>query len=407
MRHTVLMAVMAAAAIEAALVPRLGHAQTAAPVADTRASEIVAQQAAKARTARPYEPGVAEAVVKKLDEVLLSGRFPWHPYLGTAYQGAGLTLGAGYRWHLGDYNALAVRGAMSLNESKRVETEFRAPYVFGRRAVMMALADWREGLDQRFYGLGTATTSVDDRSQFDFRQASMSTSLDARPTRGAWVAGSGIQVSRFEQRVSAGSAFARGYSAATLPGLGATVTYLQTHGTMALDWRPAEGYARRGGYYGVTARRFDDVDGGDFSFRQIEYEAVQHVPVLRDAWAISLRGRVETTYAGDGHEVPFFLMPALGNGVTLRGFTSGRFRDRHSLLLSAEWRVLINAAADVAFFYDAGKVTSRRGDLDLKGLKSDYGIGLRLHTLSATPLRIDLARSNEGFVVVFGSSAAF
>ena len=57
--------------------------------------------------------------------------------------------------------------------------------------------------------------------------------------------------------------------------------------------------------------------------------------------------------------------------------------------------------------YDAGKVTNRRSDLDFDGLKSDYGIGIRLHGLVSTPLRIDFAHSNEGLHLVFSASAVF
>ena len=90
------------------------------------------------------------------------------------------------------------------------------------------------------------------------------------------------------------------------------------------------------------------------------------------------------------------MLPALGGGSTLRGFASWRFRDRNSLLLQAEWRVLANRFLDMALFYDAGKVTARPKDISLDGLKSDYGLGFRFHGPAATPLRIELARSNEG-----------
>ena len=61
----------------------------------------------------------------------------------------------------------------------------------------------------------------------------------------------------------------------------------------------------------------------------------------------------------------------------------------------------------MAFFYDAGKVASRRGDLNFKELKSDVGIGIRLHGLVATPLRIDFAIGNEGVKLVISSSPPF
>jgi outer membrane translocation and assembly module TamA len=116
---------------------------------------------------------------------------------------------------------------------------------------------------------------------------------------------------------------------------------------------------------------------------------------------------METTSTSEGQRVPFFMMPSLGGGSDLRGFNSWRFRDLHSLLLQAEWRVLVNAFFDTALFYDAGKVTDRRSDLDFSGLKSDYGIGFRIHGPTVTPLRVDIARSNEGFHFVFAASAVF
>jgi outer membrane protein assembly factor BamA len=131
------------------------------------------------------------------------------------------------------------------------------------------------------------------------------------------------------------------------------------------------------------------------------------VPILRDAWVLSLRGRVQTTYDRDDQVIPFFMQPSLGGGSSLRGFTSWRFRDRHSLLLSAEWRVLVNRFIDTALFYDAGKVTAERSELDFTDLKDDYGIGFRLHGPMATPLRIELAKSNEGLALVFSAKAAF
>lgn len=395
-------ALLIASAIGIALAPSSSLAQ---PPPDTREGVIAAQQADKARVLRPYKAGFAEALIEKVDEHLISGHVRWYPFYGPAYLGAGLTLGAGYKLHRGEHASVDVRGAMSINTSARAEAEYRRTGLFGRRGVLTAAGAWRKGVDQSFFGLGPAS-ALSDRTRFDFRQVSATADLTTRPWRGAWVVAGGGGVSRIEQPVSAGSVFAERHAPANLPGAGATIDYLLSHGTLAFDWRGASGYARRGGYYGVTARRFDDT-GGPFSFQQVDYEVVQHVPVRREAWVLSLRGRVETTYAGRGEAVPFFLLPSLGNGSTLRGFTSWRFRDRNSLLLSAEWRVLLNAFSDLAFFYDAGMVAARRRDLGLADLEGNYGIGLRLHTPSATPIRIDVARSSEGFRLVFGSSAAF
>ena len=131
------------------------------------------------------------------------------------------------------------------------------------------------------------------------------------------------------------------------------------------------------------------------------------MPILRDTWVISLRGRVATTYDKTEQHIPYFMLPAVGGGSTLRGFDSFRFRDRNGILLQAEWRIMASRFLDTAVFYDAGTVTSQRSDLDFDGLKSDFGFGVRFHGLFTTPLRIELAKSNEGLVLVFASSAVF
>jgi Omp85 superfamily domain len=374
----------------------------------TRAAQIAAQQAAKAKTLHPPVASRAEALVKKVEEQFISGNLHWHAFFENAYAGGGFTLGAGYARFVSPYNTVDLRGSITFSGYKRIEAEFLAPRVFNRRGLLSVLGGWREATDVGFYGLGTPNTSIDDRANFSFRQPYLAAALAVRPARRALLVGGGLEYSQWEQGPGQGSApsVEEVYTPDTLPGLGAKPTYLQPHATVALDWRPAAGYARKGGYYGATIRSYAD-QGGPYSFRAVDYEAIQHIPILRDAWVLSLRGRVQTTYTKGDEVVPFFMLPALGSGSTLRGYSSWRFRDRNSLLLSAEWRVLANSFIDTAIFYDAGKVEARRGDLNLEGLKSNYGIGFRLHGPFVTPVRIELARGNEGIAIVFGASAAF
>jgi outer membrane translocation and assembly module TamA len=59
----------------------------------------------------------------------------------------------------------------------------------------------------------------------------------------------------------------------------------------------------------------------------------------------------------------------------------------------------------MAIFYDAGKVASRRGDLDFDHLKSNVGIGIRFHGPQTTALRLEVAKGNEGARLIFAFSA--
>src|SRR4029450_1067444 len=121
----------------------------------------------------------------------------------------------------------------------------------------------------------------------------------------------------------------------------------------------------------------------------------------------SRHGLAQTTYTKSDQQIPFFMLPSAGSGSTLRGFKSQRFRDQNSLLLQAEWRIMVNRFLYTAVFYDAGKVTARRTDLNLDGLRSDVGFGARFHGPFATPLRIEVAHGNEGWAFIFGAHPAF
>ena len=181
--------------------------------------------------------------------------------------------------------------------------------------------------------------------------------------------------------------------------MAARTTYLHSQGTVGFDWRTSPGYSRRGGFYGVTVHDYTDRDEA-FGFRQVDYEAIQHFPILRETWVISLRG-LRRDHVRQGRSADPVLHAAVARRrIDLRGFTSWRFRDRNSLLLQAEWRIMVNRFLDTAVFYDAGKVTARTADLDLDGLKNDFGFGVRFHGPFATPLRVEVAKSNEGLVLV-------
>ena len=387
---------------------REGWAQTPAPAADSRAATIVAAEQAKAGDLKPIQRGKGEAIFKKVEEAFLTGNLHWHPFFRSAYNGGGFTLGAGYARHVSSYNLIDVRGSYTVSGYKRIEAEFIAPRLFDRRATLSVLGGWREATQVGFYGFGTPNTSADDRANYSFEQPYGAANLELRPTRRFLLFGAGVEYSQWKQGPGEGSApsVEEIYTPDTLVGLGADPTYLHLTGTAALDWRTSPGYSRSGGYYGATYHDFADQDD-QFGFSQVDYEAIQHIPLGRDFWVLSLHGLASTTNLKSNEEIPFFMQPALGGGSNLRGFSSWRFRDRHSILFQAEMRVIASPFIDLALFYDAGKVTAKRSDLDFDDLKTDFGIGFRLHGPAVTPLRIELAKSNEGLALIFSSSAVF
>jgi hypothetical protein len=190
---------------------------------------------------------------------------------------------------------------------------------------------------------------------------------------------------------------------ASMPAAGADPRYFHGQATAALDWRDGEGYSRHGTLVSATLHDYRQQNDGPFSFRRLDGEAEQYVPILHGNWVLFLRAAASTTATDSGREVPFFLMPDLG-GHDLRGFSNYRFRDRHSITMTAEYRWYAQEFLDAAIFYDAGKTVPVRGDLDFKGLKSSIGAGIRLHGLTTTALRLEVARSREGARILIAFS---
>jgi hypothetical protein len=379
----------------------------AAP-ASSREAAIEQAQAAKVPALHPYVPNKAERIFTKVDTILQGGNLRWHPFFESAYSGGGFTLGVGHVNYVSGYNYIDVRGSYTISAYKRAEAEFVAPRIFNRRGHLSVLGGWREATQVGFYGIGP-NTSVDDRTNYLFRQPYGSALLTLFPTRRVFMLRGGVEFTRWSQRPGEGTfpSVETKYTPADLPGLGAEVTYVHTQGTVGIDWRTSPGYSRRGGFYGVTLHDYNDRDK-QFGFQILEYEAIQHLPILREAWVLSFHGRVDTAMDKNNQQTPFFMLPSVGGGSSLRGYTSWRFRDQNSLLLQAEWRIMVNRYLDLAFFYDTGKVVARTSDLDLNGLKDDFGVGVRFHGPFATPLRVELARSRENSIsFIFSAGPSF
>jgi hypothetical protein len=398
-----------ATAVEQTLAPGSGPTATddQAQSADSRAATIEQAEAAKSAHLTPAAGGKAEAYVTRISDIFLSGQMHWHAFWQNAYSGGGFTLGAGYTEYVSSYNLLDVRGSITFSGYKRLEAEFLAPQVFGRRGTLSVLGGWREATAVNFYGLGQ-TTKQEDLVNYGFTQPYLSLNLDVFPMRKLFNIAGGVELSQWKQGAGSGASpsIEQKYTSQTLPGLGASPTYLHSQATVGLDSRPARGYTRRGGFYGVTVHDYTDKDGA-FGFNQVDYTAIQHIPILRESWVLAFRAFAQTTYDKSGQQIPFFMMPSFSGGSDLRAYSSWRLRDLNSLLLQGEWRATVNRFLEMALFYDAGKVAHTRHDLDLNGMKTDYGIGFRFHSGIATPLRIELAKGTEGVVLNFSASQVF
>jgi outer membrane protein assembly factor BamA len=378
------------------------------PVAaqQSREAEIAAEQAQKAQDLKPYRPSRLEHAIAEYRRQAVEAPSGVFPAFGNVHSGGGFAMGAGYRQFFGDASFWDVKGLYSIRNYKLIETATLLRGFASDRLTIGARLGWRDATQVGYYGLGMST-SRDHRANYRFKETYVEGAAYFRPRRWIVLDGRvGYEDYSLEKGQGSAPSIEIGYTPATAPGLGASPAYLHTQATAAIDWRRSPRYSRTGGFYGLTLHDYAD-RGETFSFGRLDADLIQHIPLLRETWVISLRGRIETTLADDD-VVPYFLLPSLGSSHNLRGYSSRRFRDRHSLVTSAEFRWIPSALAlDMALFYDAGKVTDERAQLDFGGLKSNWGIGMRFHAPSLTILRVELARGSEGWNLVVSSNAAF
>lgn len=373
---------------------------------DTREAVTAEAQAEKAANPPPVTQTKPEEVADRIAGFLTPKPRGAFPYFGSVYGGGGFTLGAGYGMAVGDQATFQVRGLYTIKNYKLIEVATFSPGHLEGRLLLTGTAGWRNATQAPFYGLGMQT-QPDDRTNFDLKEWYAEGTAQLRVTDWSVVSGAvALEAYTIGPGKGEDASTDEVFTPETAPGLGTDPTYVHSRGTAGIDWRTSPGYSRTGGYYGVTLHNYTNTNGA-FDFNRLDGEVVQHIPILRETWVLSVRGRVQTTLGG-GNDTPYFLLPYLGGGSTLRGYKSRRFRDKNSLLTQAEFRWIPNRLGmDLAIFYDAGKVASRPQDLDFTGMAHDWGIGVRLHSPTVTPIRLELAHGSEGWHMVFGGSAAF
>jgi len=361
---------------------------------ETREDLLAAQQAEKAAALHPYEPDQLERGLVTVKTALFGTR-SIYPFIGSTFAGGGFALGPGYRTRYADTGTLDAHAAWSVKNYKAADVALKLPAMVHGRISTEMRANWLDAPDVPFFGTGN-DSRLDDRAGFSFGAKTVGVSAQIQAAR-FFAVGGGID----SIRIATGPA-AEGTS---IPS--ANPIYRRSRAFAAFDWRTASAYTRRGGLYRLEWSDYHETNAGPYSFRRVDAEVQQFVPVLRENWIIALRALASSTNTVPGQDVPYFLMPDLGGSHTLRGYSSWRFRDRSRLLLTGEYRWTAGRFVDMALFLDAGRVGPRLADLDLHDFRKTYGLGASFHTPTSTVTRIEIARTQEGTSLVFSFSPSF
>jgi hypothetical protein len=192
-----------------------------------------------------------------------------------------------------------------------------------------------------------------------------------------------------------------------VPGLVNEPNLLTFGSSVLLDYRDRPGNPHSGGAVGVIFLRFDDRGGNLYEFNRVNFDARHFIPLGSPARVLALRFLASFSDASGDHVVPFYMMETLGGSHTLRGFDEMRFRDKHLMHMTAEYRFEAATWLELAAFYDAGKVFARRSEFDFTNLERGYGGGVRFKSADGVILRMDVGKSSEGIQVYLKLGSSF
>lgn len=373
----------------------------------SRAAELRAKRAEKAEAVHPYKPGWIEKLTALAGERESAGRpLGFYPSFGSVFTGGAVAVGLGYRYPFLDTGELQVEAAVSPKLYSKFETHLHLPTFARGRGRVTARLLFLNATKVNFFGIGN-DSSLDARSTFRHTPTTVGGLVEVTPKPWLTLGGSLDFLDSKTGKGKTAPSIEEVFPPADVPGLGLDTDYVTTRAFVDLDTRRTPGRATRGTHLRVDLADFNESRGDLYSFRLVEAQASQFIPILRENWVIALRAHVQASSARAGQTVPYAWMPTLGSSRNLRGFQYFRFRDLNAMVLIAEYRWNPSRIVDMVIFYDTGRVAPTFSQLDLEDLHSDWGVGARFHTGSATVVRLEVARSVEGTRFIFGVGPNF
>jgi hypothetical protein len=381
----------------------------------TRAAEIEEARRKKAESLQPESASRAEQFFvefkdKKVLERISAGVAGVRLKLGGLVTGGGFALGPEYlREDIGD-GALRFRAAAQSSFARyhRIDMQFGSNRLSPSKFFFDTYAVRNNFPGINYYGPGP-DSAITGRSNFRLEETAFDGLLGLQPFRHLRLGASGgfLMVNTgpgTDRRLVSAEQI---YTAVETPGIAQQSNFGRVGGFVQFDYRDNPGGPRNGGNYMFHLHRYTDRTLDRHNFTRIDLEAQQYIPFFNRRRVIALRGKTVMNLTDAAHTVPFYLQPVLGGSDDLRGFRPFRFYGDNLLVMNAEYRWEIFSGLDMALFADAGKVATRRSQLDFSDLESSVGFGFRFNVRNNVFLRLDTAFSHEGFQVWFKFNPIF
>ena len=242
-----------------------------------------------------------------------------------------------------------------------------------------------------FYGIGSKTLKENEES-YTPRMIQVDAGYERKVSEGFYL---GLKyhfthgnIIKYEETGILIRGIIPGSSKSNVSGLGITASW---------DTRDHVYYASSGKWFKITAFKSDKSLGSDFNYNELNLDLRKYYMVA-PSHIIALRGYFNFMSGNP----PFYKLSLFG-GDLLRGFYSGRYRDKNMIIFQAEYRRQLTRRFGFIIFAGSGDVAEKTGDFKPGKFKSAFGGGLRFALIPEEKinLRIDIGRAeNSGSLYI-------
>jgi hypothetical protein len=339
-------------------------------------------------------------------------------FFGGIKQGSSIAAGPAVSWDFKDGGYLQIKGGYSVRQFKLFQARYDSRPLFGKRSMISTRLRWQDAPKLPLFQEGPDSPN----RHLTIGMTKTEWSAFLRTTLAPHIAltvGSGAEGYKSSGRwADLEEALLKLGAVPEAPGLASRPWYVRSFVSASNDTRFSPEYTRTGRLLEAGLYHYNDFHDETWSYQRYDLAAVQYIPTFRTddptadvtkprryKGALSLFARAWYSYTGTGQDVPFYLMPYLGGGDYLRGYSSYRFHDRNALLLGTEYRYAVHKMLDVAVLIEGGTVASEPMGLSLGKLAPSVAFGVRAHSKTSGLLRLDVAHGRDGFKFAIGVSA--
>lgn len=153
--------------------------------------------------------------------------------------------------------------------------------------------------------------------------------------------------------------------------IGGSVLYAGV--SQSYDTRNSNNYTTKGFMGRITYQFAPDFWGGENFTGSLIKVNVRNFWSISPKFVLGVNGLYHTI---QGKDIPFYLLPQMGNDEIMRGYYTGRFRENNLIAAQAELRYRYNNRFGAVVFGGGGQVFSNR-EFALGNLKPSFGVGGR------------------------------